>query len=152
VLNKSVLRIELRDPAELSVRLVILKREILMEHMGMSIEEFRNLFKTVGQVYSINSLQGAAGYYWVEERGDEIHLHGIVLKPNRQGRGTGTRTLKRLAEKYQGEKAFIEPGVHRRNKGAIKLYEKLGYQTVAVRDNLDFNVMRKNLQSHESKD
>jgi ribosomal protein S18 acetylase RimI-like enzyme len=126
--------------------------EILMERMGMSIEEFHNLLKTLGQVYSINSLQGAAGYYWVEERGDEIHLHGIVLKETHQGQGTGTRTLIRLAEKYLDEKAFIELGVHRGNKRAIKLYEKLGYQTVAVKEDLDFNIMRKNLQSNAYKD
>ena len=101
--------------------------ETLMEQMGMSIEEFHIHFKTVGQVYSINGNQGVAGFYWVEERRDEIHLHGIVLKENHQGQGTGTRTMKRLAEKYQGEKTFIELGVHIGNKRAIKLYEKLVY-------------------------
>jgi ribosomal protein S18 acetylase RimI-like enzyme len=123
--------------------------EILMERMGMSIEEFRHLLKTVGQVYSISVDQDVAGFYWVEERGDEIHLHGIVLKENHQGKGIGTRTLNKIAEKYQGEKAFIELGVHQDNKGAMKLYEKLGYQIADLKGDLGFYILRKNLHSDD---
>ena len=117
--------------------------ETLMERMGMTIEEFRYLLKTVGQVYSINHEQEVAGFCWVEERGDEIHLHGIVLKENYQVQGIGTRTLNAVAEKYQGEKAFIELGVHQGNTGAIKLYEKLEYQIAEIKEDLGFYIMRK---------
>jgi ribosomal protein S18 acetylase RimI-like enzyme len=126
--------------------------EILMERMGLSVGEFRHLLNTVGQVYSINNDQGVAGFYWIEQRGEEIHLHGIVIKENYQGQGIGSRTLKSLAEKYQGKKAFIELGVHRDNKGAIKLYEQLGYQIATVKEDLGFYIMRKNLRSHQDKE
>ena len=85
--------------------------ETLMIQMGMSIDELRHLLQTVGGVYSINCEQGVAGFLWVEERGDEVHLHGIVLKENYQGQGIGTRALRELADKYRGEMAFIELGV-----------------------------------------
>jgi ribosomal protein S18 acetylase RimI-like enzyme len=122
--------------------------ETLMEQMDMSIEEFRHLLTTVGQVYRINSGQEVAGFYWVEERGEEIHLHGIVLKENHQGRRIGTRVLNEITKKYQGKKAFIELGVHQDNKRAIKYYEESGYQIAEVKEALGFYIMRKNLSDH----
>jgi len=119
--------------------------ETLMELMGMSIEEFNHLLKTVGQVYSIHRNQEVAGYYWVEERGQELHLHGIIIKEKHQGEGIGTQTLKKLEEEYGSDKETMELGVHRTNEVAIKLYEKLGYRKAATKENLGFYIMRKTL-------
>ena len=82
--------------------------ETLMELMGMSIEEFNHLLNTVGQVYSINYHREVAGYYWVEERGRELHLHGIILKEQYQGKGIGTQTLQKMEAEFGSDKAFIE--------------------------------------------
>ena len=120
--------------------------ETLMEQMGMSIEEFRDLLKTVGQVYSINCEQEVAGYYWVEQKGMEIHLHGIIVKDKYQRAGIGTMTLKMLEEEYKGRMEYIELCVHQANKGAIRLYEQLGYQTIAMKEDPGFYIMRNNLQ------
>jgi ribosomal protein S18 acetylase RimI-like enzyme len=120
--------------------------ETLMQLMGMSIEEFSRLLKTVGQVYSINRNGEVAGFYWVEERGEELHLHGIIIKEEHQGEGIGTQILKKLEDEYGSDKEYIELGVHHKNDGAIKLYKKLGYRVVATKEDLGFHIMRKTLQ------
>jgi ribosomal protein S18 acetylase RimI-like enzyme len=120
--------------------------EILMQLMGMSIEEFRHLLKTVGQVYSINRNDNITGFYWIEGRGEELHLHGLIIKEKHQGEGIGTQTLKMLEEEYESDKEYIELGVHQTNERAINLYQKLGYRIVATKEDLGFHIMRKTLQ------
>jgi ribosomal protein S18 acetylase RimI-like enzyme len=119
--------------------------ETLMELMGMRIEEFDHLLKTVGRVYSIRRDQIVKGFYRVEERGPELHLHGIILKEKYQGEGIGTQTLKKPEEEYGRKKEYIELGVHSTNVGAIKLYEKLDYRRLATKEDLGFHILRKRL-------
>jgi ribosomal protein S18 acetylase RimI-like enzyme len=119
--------------------------ETLMELMGMSIDEFDHLLRKVGQVYCVKYKGEVAGFYWVEERGREIHLHGIILKEEYQGKGIGTKIFEKLEKQYQNEKELIELGVHISNEGAIRLYEKLGYETEITKEELGFYIMRKHL-------
>jgi len=116
-----------------------------LELMQMPWKEFSRLFKTVGQVYGIYEDGQLAGFYWIEERNRELHLHGLILKEALQGRSIGTQTLKKLAAEYGEKVAFIELGVHESNKGARKLYERLGYKTIEVLDDLSFHIMQKPL-------
>ena len=53
--------------------------ETLLTSMEMSIEQFSEILRSVGQVYSILEDDHVAGFYWIEERGRELHLHGLVL-------------------------------------------------------------------------
>ena len=74
-----------------------------------------------------------------------MHLHGIVIREQYQGKGIGTRAMGWIAENYRGEKAFIELGVQRDNHRAISLYEKLGYRLAGEREELGFHILRKDL-------
>ena len=83
------------------------------------------------------------GYYWIEERGRELHLHGLVVKGDFQGKGIGTQTLQMLWDEHKDTKDFIELGVRQNNTGAIRLYQRLGYQIVQTLQDYGFYVMRK---------
>lgn len=119
--------------------------EPTLQRMQMSWEEFTRLFRTVGQVYGVYSGGALAGFCWVEPRGRVLHLHGLVLKGEFQGRGIGSATLEVLESRYKGTVDVIELGVHRSNRRAIALYERLGYRRVRVLDDLGFDIMQKQL-------
>jgi len=113
-----------------------------LELIEMSEAEFRRLFGTVGQVYSIYCDDALAGFYWIEERAPIAHLHGLILERAFQGRGIGTQVLTMLADRYTGVMDAIELGVHASNVRARRLYAKLGYQIVKSLPDLDFDVMQ----------
>jgi len=64
----------------------------------------------VGRVYGIYEDARLAGFYWIEERGQELHLHGLILKEQFQSRGIGTQILHKLEIEYKERMAFIELG------------------------------------------
>ena len=115
-----------------------------LELVGATPERFGQLFRTVGQVYAIYQAGREAGFYWIEQRGEVLHLHGLILEESFQGRGVGTRVLHDLETRHDGV-AAIELGVHSSNRRARKLYARLGYETVQVLGDLGFEVMRKQL-------
>lgn len=116
-----------------------------MALMGLSWEEFGRLFRTVGQVYGIYRGERLAGFYWIEEREPILHLHGLVLREEFQGEGLGTGVLEMLEATYRGRMEAIELGVHRSNRQAKALYERLGYTLVQSLDDLGFFVLQKAL-------
>ncbi len=118
-----------------------------LELMRMTWEEFAHLFMTVGQVYGIYEDHRLAGFYWIEERGNVLHLHALVLKEEFQGKGIGTRVLKMLEKKYKNDVKYIELGVHISNERARALYEGLGYEIVKTIDDLGFHIMKKHLSN-----
>ncbi len=126
--------------------------ERTMELMQMTWQQFDHLFRTVGQVYGIYEDDQLAGFYWIEERERILHLHGLVLKGQFQGKGIGTQVLKMLETEHRGSMDAIELGVHESNERARTLYGKLGYRTVKVLDNLGFCIMQKRLSDGPSSD
>jgi ribosomal protein S18 acetylase RimI-like enzyme len=106
--------------------------------MNMTWDEYAQIFRTRGKVYSIYQDANLAGFYWIEERGDKLHLHGLILIPTFQGKGIGTSILTMLGQKYTGKMRKIELGVYQQNSGAIRLYEKLGFQVTQTLDDLHF--------------
>jgi GNAT superfamily N-acetyltransferase len=116
-----------------------------LELMQMTWPEFETLFRTVGQVHGIYEGGQPAGFYWIEERDPVLHLHGLILRVSFRGRGIGTKTLKMLEDRYREEMDAIELGVHQSNVRAHALYQRLGYETVKVLDELGFYVMQKRL-------
>jgi len=113
--------------------------------MQMSMEEFNQLFRTVGHVYAIYDDKQCAGFYWIEERERVLHLHALILKSQFQGRGIGTHVLKMLSSKYNDRIKCIELGVHESNERAIRMYERNGFSTVKRLDDLKFLIMQKPL-------
>ena len=110
--------------------------------MGETWEHFVQIAQQVGRVYSVYQDGTLAGYYWIEERGKELHLHGIVVKAEFRGQGIGTAILEKLREEYAGRMDAIELGVHDSNVRAKALYERLGFVTVRGVEELGFSVMQ----------
>ncbi len=113
--------------------------------MEMTWAEYEQLFRTRGEVCSIYQDGELAGFYWTEEREDTLHLHGLILKPEYQGRGVGTQVLSMLTEKYSAKLDKIELGVYQGNTGAIRLYKRLGFHITRTLEELHFYIMQKPL-------
>ena len=111
--------------------------------MEITWESFAHLFNTVGEVYGIYEDGRLAGFYWVEKRDAVLHLHGLILKEGFRGRGIGSRVLRDLEARHSEGVATIELGVHASNRGARRLYERLGYDTVKHLEELGFEIMQK---------
>jgi ribosomal protein S18 acetylase RimI-like enzyme len=116
-----------------------------MRIMQMTWEEYAQIFRTRGEVRAIYQDEDLAGFYWIEERGDTLHLHALILKTVFQGQGIGTAVLTMLATQYTGSLDKIELGVYQANTGAIRLYEKMGFQITRNLGDLHFYIMQKDL-------
>jgi ribosomal protein S18 acetylase RimI-like enzyme len=119
--------------------------EIAMGVIQMTWEEYAQFFRTRGVVQAICQDNNLAGFYWIEEREDTLHLHGLILKSEFQGHGIGTAVLSMLADRYTGRLDRIELGVYQKNTGAIKLYEKMGYCITKTLTDPPFHIMQKPL-------
>ena len=119
--------------------------ENTMRIMQMTWEEYGHIFRTRGEVHAIYQDNDLVGFYWIEERDDTLHLHGLILKAEFQGQGIGTAVLTMLAEKYTGKRDKIELGVYQANSGAIRLYEKIAFQITRSLGDLGFYIMQKPL-------
>jgi ribosomal protein S18 acetylase RimI-like enzyme len=115
--------------------------------MQMSMDEFNHLLRTVGTLCAVYDDKQLAGFYWIEERDKVLHLHALLLKPSFQGKGIGTQILRTLTSKYKGTKTTMELGVHESNEGAIRLYERNGFNTVKQLEDLKFRIMQKTLSA-----
>lgn len=124
--------------------------EHVLQLMELTWQEYAQLFRERGQVYGIYSDEQLAGFYWIELRGETLHLHGLILKDAFQGQGIGTAVLQKLEQEYRDQAQVIELGVDQTNAGAKALYERLGYETADVLDELKFIVMRKPLSREEA--
>ena len=110
--------------------------------MGETWEHFVEIAQQVGMVYEVTQNGQSAGYYWIEERGKELHLHGIVVKAEFRGQGIGTAIFEKLREEYAGRMEVIELGVHDSNVRAMALYERMGFVTLRRVGEVGFSVMQ----------
>jgi ribosomal protein S18 acetylase RimI-like enzyme len=124
--------------------------ENTLQLMEMTWEQYSQIFRTRGQVRAILQDGALAGFYWIEERDDTLHLHGLILKPASQGQGIGTMVLTMLADSYTGKMNRIELGVYQSNTRAISLYQRQGYEITKNLAELRFYVMQKPLISTTS--
>ena len=119
--------------------------------MGETWEHFVQIAQQVGKVYQVSQDGQPAGYYWIEERGKELHLHGIVVRAAFRGQGIGTAVLEKLREEYAGRMDVIELGVHDSNARAKALYERMGFVTVRRVEELGFAVMQAQIKGNGDK-
>ena len=117
--------------------------EHAMKLMHMDWQKFEHLFRTVGEVCGIYRGDQLAGFYWIEHRGDVLHIHGLILKDQFQDQGVGTEVLDMLEERFAGEVKWMELAVHDSNLRAKQLYERLGYRTVRRLEDEGFDIMQK---------
>src|SRR5512143_3221770 len=105
---RRALTFETATPGEHDEFLCLLREEAAeyldrtMGLMGMSWEEFERIARTVGRILAIRRDGAAVGFYWIEERGRVMHLHGLAVKREFQGQGIGTETLRALITEHRG--------------------------------------------------
>jgi len=115
--------------------------------LQMTLTEFKHLFTIVGEVYGIYKHEEMCGFYWVEEREQVLHLHGLLLWADYRNKGIGTEVLQYLQSKYQFTMKIIELGFHQSNQKARKLYEKLGFHIVKEVSEIGFSIMQKQIET-----
>lgn len=79
------------------------------------------------------------GYLWYAENRDDdpprLYIYDIRLEPASRGQGLGTRLLRWLEDRARSlGLPAIGLSVVRHNTGAIRLYERLGYESEVVSD------------------
>jgi ribosomal-protein-alanine N-acetyltransferase len=75
-----------------------------------------------------------AGYVINSRYVDAWHVMNVAVDPERQGRGVATALLERLFELTAGdERRGYTLEVRVSNEGAIKLYERLGFESRGIR-------------------
>lgn len=115
----------------------------IMELTGLTLAQFEELYRTRGEVRSIRQGRAVVGYYWIEHRGRELHLHAIFVLPEHQGRGIGTEALRALEREFTGEVDSIELGVMMGNERARALYERLGFVAEETLADVGFLILRR---------
>lgn len=66
--------------------------------------------------------------YANEADGLVMFIEEIYIKPEHQGKGLGTQFLHWLFAEYQGRVKWYELEVDEENKGALTLYQRLGFE------------------------
>lgn len=81
--------------------------------------------------HSIIEVDGqSVGRIWIDRRDAEIRLIDIALLPEARGGGTGTQLLERLQSEAERAAKPLRHSVYKTNLGALRLYERLGFQVV----------------------
>lgn len=114
-----------------------------LDLVGLTWDCFGLYLRKHGKVYRVLSDGLLAGMCWVEPQGKVLLLHGLVVAPGCQGLGIGTATLGWLEKLCAGQYAAIELRVHPGNRGARRLYDRLGYRPAG--EDCGFLVLRKEL-------
>lgn len=114
--------------------------EQALEILGMSWEQFQYRMRTTGSMQVITCDGQFAGCVWTEYRGEVLHLHGLLLVPEFQGKGIGTVVMNSLPATNC---SVIELGVSLDNPRAIRLYERLGFHTVKQLADIGYLIMQK---------
>jgi ribosomal protein S18 acetylase RimI-like enzyme len=117
--------------------------EAVMRFLDLTWDGFAELFDTVGEVRVICRGPTVAGFLWIERRNRELHVHGIILRPEFRGQGLGRSIFERLEEEFEGRVDVLELGVRVSNEGAIRFYERIGFELDRAIDEIGFLIYRK---------
>lgn len=147
--------ISYRPAIQLDLPVLVSMERVLFADSPWSMGQFKEEFKGVPNsrhfLVATNESDQIVGYaaVLVVAPGVEADVLTVAVQPDYARKGIASHFMKEL-EKWSKEKQalamMLEVGVE--NFGAIKLYEKLGYQTIATRKGyygpgLDAFVMRK---------
>jgi ribosomal-protein-alanine N-acetyltransferase len=146
-----------RDAMALDLPVLVSMEKILFADAPWSMGQFKEEFKGVPRTHlfivALDASDEIIGYAAVMVPAPDVEADVLtvgVLSQHRK-KGIGSAFMERLeiwAQEKGSNAMMLEVGVE--NKGAIGLYESLGYSTVSVRQNyygggLDALVMRKEL-------
>lgn len=144
-----------RAAIQLDLPVLVSMERVLFADSPWSMGQFKEEFKGVPNsryfLVATNEADQIVGYaaVLVVAPGVEADVLTVAVLPEYARQGIATHFMNELEEWSKGKQALaimLEVGVE--NAGAIALYEKLGYQTIATRKNyygqgLDAFVMRK---------
>ena len=80
------------------------------------------------------------GYSQFTKEKDKIYIQSIGLIPDFRNQGLGTMLMERILKEAQESGGDVELSVHSKNKVALKLYEKFGFEVI---DSTDHSVSMK---------
>ena len=144
-----------RAAIQLDLPVLVSMERVLFADSPWSMGQFKEEFKGVPNsryfLVATNEEDEIVGYaaVLVVAPGVEADVLTVAVLPDYARQGIATHFMNELEKWSKGKQALammLEVGVE--NSGAIALYEKLGYQTIATRKNyygqgLDAFVMRK---------
>lgn len=144
-----------RAAIQLDLPVLVSMERVLFADSPWSMGQFKEEFKGVPNsryfLVATNEAGQIVGYaaVLVVAPGVEADVLTVAVLPEYARQGIATHFMNELEDWSKGKQALammLEVGVE--NAGAIALYEKLGYQTIATRKNyygqgLDAFVMRK---------
>jgi len=144
-----------RAAIQLDLPVLVSMERVLFADSPWSMGQFKEEFKGVPNsryfLVATNDADQIVGYaaVLVVAPGVEADVLTVAVLPEYARQGIATHFMNELEKWSKGKQALammLEVGVE--NSGAIALYEKLGYQTIATRKNyygqgLDAFVMRK---------
>ena len=147
--------ISYRAAIQLDLPVLVSMERVLFADSPWSMGQFKEEFKGVPNsryfLVATNEEDEIVGYaaVLVVAPGVEADVLTVAVLPEYARQGIATHFMNELEKWSKGKQALammLEVGVE--NAGAIALYEKLGYQTIATRKNyygqgLDAFVMRK---------
>ena len=147
--------INFRAAIQLDLPVLVSMERVLFADSPWSMGQFKEEFKGVPNsryfLVATNEADEIVGYaaVLVVAPGVEADVLTVAVLPEYARQGIATHFMNELEKWSKGKQALammLEVGVE--NSGAIALYEKLGYQTIATRKNyygpgLDAFVMRK---------
>lgn len=117
----------------------------VMNTLGVTVEEFKELFKKRGKVYVVYLQEQVVGFFWTEKRDETLHIHALIVEDEFQGRGFGRKILQEIESQYSEGAKVLEIGVHLSNDRARKLYEDFGFVKVKELNDIGFIIMQKDL-------
>jgi len=120
-----------------------------LRSLGLSVEEFRALYSTTGEVRAVLAGGHPVGHLWIEHRERTLHIHGFILRPASRGRGFGTRIVDDLRAEFAVRADSIEIGVQMRNADAIRFYERVGFRTAPTPTADGFQIMQLSLRRED---
>jgi ribosomal-protein-alanine N-acetyltransferase len=147
--------INYRAAIQLDLPVLVSMERVLFADSPWSMGQFKEEFKGVPNsryfLVATNDVDQIVGYaaVLVVAPGVEADVLTVAVLPDYSRQGIATHFMNELEKWSKSKQALammLEVGVE--NSGAIALYEKLGYQTIATRKNyygqgLDAFVMRK---------
>ena len=83
------------------------------------------------KAFIIESSINKIGFLWFSYYSPEIiWVDSIILDPFYQNKGYGTQIFNHLIQTFKDEFTFLDLGVQEENKGAIRFYERLGFNKI----------------------
>lgn len=126
--------------------------EEALRFLGMTREEFAEIYRVTGEVRIVVDEGRDVGGVWIEERGRQLHIHAIILRPEARGRGIGTRIIQALRNEFTPRVDEIELGVQDSNADAIRFYERVGFRKVRAETMPGFSILRLPLPASQEPD